>query len=131
MTPDDGKLLTKFVYSGTIPVKLGNGHLLPIKHVDHSVITTPVKPLRLSLTLHVPQLSHNLLSVRQLGRDNNCYVVFDSNSNFFFFKDKTTGEVLLQALSIGNVYLVSLPAKSLAVPTNLASVHREITGITV
>jgi len=95
MTPNDGKLLTKSVFSGSSLVKVGNGTLLPIKHVGHSVLTTPIKPLRLSRFLHVPQLRHNLLSVRKLCRDNNCCVVFDSDS--VLFKDKTTGEVLLQA----------------------------------
>ena len=118
MTPDDSKLLIKSVYSGTSLVKVGNETLLPIKHTGHSVITILVKPLRLSRVLHVPQLSHNLLSVRQLCRDNNCCVVFDFDS--VLFKDKATSNVLLQVPSVGNVYLVSLPDESPVVLANLS-----------
>jgi len=73
--------------------------------------------LYLSRVLHVPQLNHNFLSVRQLCRDNNYSVIFDSD--FVRFKDNTTGEVLLQAPSVGNVYPVSPPAERPLIPVNL------------
>lgn len=45
-------------------------------------------------------------------------MIFDSN--FVRFKDNTTGDVLLHASSVDNVYPVCLPAKSTLVPANLA-----------
>ena len=45
-------------------------------------------------------------------------MVFDSDA--VLFKDKPTGDVLLQAPSVGNVYLVSFPAESPVVSANLA-----------
>ena len=66
-------------YSGFSLVKVGNGSLLPISHVGHTTLSTPHKPLCLRNVLHVPQLCHNLLSNRNLCRDNKCRVVFDSN----------------------------------------------------
>lgn len=56
------------------------------------------------------------MKVRQLCRDNNCSVVL--NAFFVCVKDKTTGEVLLQAPSIGNVYPIQF--ESMPVPANLA-----------
>ena len=56
------------------------------------------------------------MSVRQLCRDNNYSVVLNAVS--VCVKDKTTGEVLLQAPSIRNVYLIQF--ESMPVPANLA-----------
>jgi len=44
MTPNDGKLLSKSIYSGSSPVKVGNETLLPIKHIGQSYVATPFKP---------------------------------------------------------------------------------------
>ena len=118
ITPDDGKLLIKTPYSSSSLVKVGNRTLLPIKHVDHSTIATSTKPMHLRSVHHVPKLHHNLLSVRKLCSENNCSVVFYSNS--VRVKDTTTGDILLQAPSVGNVYPVSLPNESPLVLTNLA-----------
>lgn len=115
MTPDDGKSLSKSTYSGNAHVKVGNGTLLPIEHVGNAEISTSTRPLRLRNVLHVPKLQHNLLSVKQLCRDNNCSVLFDSSC--VRVQDKTTGDVLLQASSPGHVYTVPVPA---SIPANLA-----------
>jgi len=56
MTPDDGKLLSKSVYSGLSLVKIGNGTLVPIKHIGHSSISTLVKSLCLT---YCPPCSSN------------------------------------------------------------------------
>ena len=72
-----GYSLSLFYY-GISLVKVGNGTLLPIKHIGQSSVYTPVKPLGLTRVLYVPQLSYYLLSIRQLCHGNNCSVVFDS-----------------------------------------------------
>lgn len=56
-------------------------------------------------TFHVPNLSHNLISVKRLCAYNNCSITFDSSSASV--KDKVTGQPLLQASSKGDVYPVS------------------------
>ena len=93
MTPDDGNLISKIVYSGNSLVKVGDGTLLPIVHVGHSHHPSRTQPLQLTNVLHVPKLQHNLLSVRQLCRDNNCNAVFDLSS--VRVKNNTKGDVLL------------------------------------
>ena len=65
MTPDDGKLISKSVYSVNTAVKVGDGTVLPVAYTGTSVLLTKHKPLILNNVLHVPQLQHNLLSVRQ------------------------------------------------------------------
>ena len=80
MTPNNGKPLAKSAYSETSFVKVRNGTLLPIKHVGHSTVSTPVKQLHVSHVLHVTQLGHNLLFVKQLCLDNKCNVTFDFDS---------------------------------------------------
>jgi len=117
MTPEDSKLLCKSPYSGSSQVKVGNGTLLPISQVGMIKLPTSSRPLTLKKNVfHVPQLRHNLLSVRQLCRDNNCSVVF--NASCLCVKDKTTGEVLLQAPSVGNVYPIQF--ESMPQTANLA-----------
>jgi len=64
MTPREDNLLSKFLYNGTDRVHIGNGSLLPIKHVGSLNISTPHQPLVLNNVLHVPSLKHNLLSVK-------------------------------------------------------------------
>lgn len=39
MTPNDGKHLSKSSYSGPVCVKVGDGTLLPITHVDHTIFS--------------------------------------------------------------------------------------------
>ena len=77
----------------------------------------PIKPLCLSHVLRVAQLSYNLLSAKQLFYDNNYSVVF--YYDFVCFKDNVTGNILLQAPSISNVYPVCLSTESPLVPANL------------
>ena len=57
MTLGDDKLLSKSLYSGTSLIKVGNGILLPIKHVGYSSVLTPFKPLHLSRVIRVPNLA--------------------------------------------------------------------------
>jgi len=93
MMPDDGNLLSKTVYSGDALVKVGDDTVLPVVHVGNTSLASKHRPLTLKNVLHVPKLQHNLLSVRQFCRDNNCTVVFDASS--VCVKDNTTGDILL------------------------------------
>ena len=93
MTPNDGNLLFKIVYTGNALVKVGDSTLLPVKNVGTTSLASKARPLTLKSVLHVPKLQYNLLSVLQLCRDNNCTIVFDSSS--VCVKDNITGDVLL------------------------------------
>lgn len=63
--------------------------------------------------LHVPRLSHHLLSMNQLCRDNKCRCIVDEFS--ICIQDKATGQMLYQGLSNNAVYPLSIlqPPKSL------------------
>ena len=66
MTHTEGNLLSKSIYTDSDRVRVGNGTLLPIKHVGSLNIPTVDKPLVLKDVLHVPIIKDNLLSVKQL-----------------------------------------------------------------
>jgi len=64
MTPNDGNWLSKSIYNGPDYVRVGNGSLLPIKHVGVRYVSTVDKPIVLRNVLRVPHLKHNLLPVK-------------------------------------------------------------------
>lgn len=55
---------------------------MPISHIDHSHISTPNYPIKLSNILHVPMAHRNLVLVHHLTDDNNVYVEFHPNCFF-------------------------------------------------
>jgi len=57
---------------------VGNGHTIPISYHDESILQTPMSNFPLCNVLVVPSLVHNLLSVHQFTRDNNCSIEFDA-----------------------------------------------------
>ena len=56
MTSDDGKLLSKSVYSGNKMVKVGDGNRIFVVHTDTSGLSSRTKPLTLKNVLHVFKL---------------------------------------------------------------------------
>ena len=50
-------------------VAVGNGSQLPIIHSGQGVLPTASGQFFLQNLLHVPQISHNLISVRQFAKD--------------------------------------------------------------
>ncbi|TQE05575.1 hypothetical protein C1H46_008822 [Malus baccata] len=59
-------------FEGNDRIKIGNGQGLPIKHVGSSMLTAPTHSHKLNQVLHVPHLAEDLLSVKQLCKDNMC-----------------------------------------------------------
>lgn len=92
MTFEDGNLFSKIVYSGNTMVKVGDVTLIPVAHTSASIPPTRHKPLTRKNVLPIPKLQHNLLSVRQLDRDNGSRV-FDSSC--VCVKNNTIHDVLL------------------------------------
>ncbi|WVY94395.1 hypothetical protein V8G54_033483 [Vigna mungo] len=109
VTKDMGSLSISNEYAGTDQLMAANGKGLPITHVGSTHISTNSHSLQLSNILHVPTVSHNLLSVSQLCQTNDVSVEFFPWH--FDVKDLQTGAILLRGRNEDNVYkLRSLPS---------------------
>jgi len=103
MSSNDGILLSHLP-SPPSSITVGNGQSIPIHRRGTSVIQIADRPFRLDNVLVAPQLTRNLLSVRQLTRDNNCSIEFDASG--FSVKDLQTKTVLLRCNSNGDLYTI-------------------------
>jgi hypothetical protein len=106
-TPDAGILSSVRPPHPSCPssIMVGDGSCLPVTSVDSSL-----GPFRLSDVLVVPQMVHNLLSIRQFTADNSCSVEFDSSG--LSVKDSTTGRPLLRCDITGPLYTLRLPSSA-------------------
>ncbi|KAM3270617.1 hypothetical protein P3S67_028819 [Capsicum chacoense] len=105
MTPSEGNLLHKTPCTVHNHVLVGDGKLLNINNIGYTQLPSTSRPLYLRSVFHVPQLKHNLISVKKLCDDNNCVVNFDSS--FISVKDKASGQTFLRESSKGDVYPLS------------------------
>ncbi|PKU70017.1 Retrovirus-related Pol polyprotein from transposon TNT 1-94 [Dendrobium catenatum] len=108
MTNAADNLSQPTLYNGSDAIFLGDGRNIPIAHSGTGILPTPNRKLFLSNLLHVPNISHNLLSISNLVKDNNISITFDPSG--FVFKDLTTDQQLLQGPCSGGLY--RLPKKS-------------------
>lgn len=129
MTPSKGNFIQKNPYTGSDHVLVGNGTLLNIENIGYAQLPSTSRPLHLQSIFHVPQLRHNLISVKKLCRDNNCKVDFDDSS--VCVKDKVTGKPLLQASIKGDVYPLSSSSVTSPPQHLLLYVNSETFGIVV
>ncbi|KAI0507673.1 hypothetical protein KFK09_013800 [Dendrobium nobile] len=106
MTNSTDNLATSNVYTGTDKVTLGDGRSVPIAHSGTGLLPTPSRKLFLSQLLHTP-ISHNLLSISNLVKDNNISIIFDSSG--FIFKDLTTNRILLRGPCKDGLYRIAKP----------------------
>ena len=87
---------------------VGNSAGLPITHVGSNPFPSMSRPLSLNNVLVSPQLIQNLVSVRNLSRDNFVTVKFDEVG--FSFKDARTRMVLhrcdIQATCTRPVFII-------------------------
>jgi transposase InsO family protein len=88
-------------------ITVGNGARLPVTHVAAATIPTSSSPLRLNNVLVTPSLIKNLVSVKQLTRDNNVSVEFDSLG--FSVKDLASQTVILRCEGSDDLYPMRLP----------------------
>lgn len=88
-TNDPGMLYIPKPHYKTNKVIVGNGQLLPISLVDSYSINKLNGSLRLSNILHDVDLSWNLMSVKQLYKDDSCVVYFGDTS-FIMKKNMTS-----------------------------------------
>lgn len=105
MASNPGTLSSLRPSSTHTSVIVGNGAHLPITHVGTGSIATSANPLELRSVLLTPSLVKNLLSVRQLCRENTVSVEFDEFG--FSVKDLRTRMVILRSDSEGDLYLVA------------------------
>ncbi|GJR29619.1 nucleotide-binding alpha-beta plait domain-containing protein [Tanacetum coccineum] len=80
-------------YYGDDVLHVGNGKGLPILHICSSKVYSPQKTFSLKNILHVPDISHNLISVQKFYHDND--VFFEFHTSYFVVKDESTHTTLL------------------------------------
>ncbi|KAI4303074.1 hypothetical protein MLD38_038749 [Melastoma candidum] len=110
MTSTAGMLHNFVPYSGLHRVRLGDGTGLSIAGVGQLHLRVNDHILRLTDVLYVPQLCHNLISIKRLCHDNFCSVEFDGSS--FVVKDRRTGTELLRQQNEGAQYRLPLTTGS-------------------
>ncbi|GKD92872.1 hypothetical protein Tco_1372709 [Tanacetum coccineum] len=70
VTPDLEAMDNSEAYYGDDALHVGNGKGLPILHIGSSKVYSPQKKNSLKNILHVPEISHNLLSVQKFCHNN-------------------------------------------------------------
>ncbi|PKU69447.1 Retrovirus-related Pol polyprotein from transposon TNT 1-94 [Dendrobium catenatum] len=93
-------------YSGSDSITIGDGRNISIANSGSGILPTPHSKLKLSQILHIPQISHNLLSVYALTKDNNISISFDGNG--YIIKDLKTHKTLLTGPSSNGLYPVAI-----------------------
>ncbi|GJX15178.1 putative RNA-directed DNA polymerase [Tanacetum coccineum] len=107
VTPDLAAMDTSKAYYGDDALHVGNGKGLPILHIGSSKVYSPQKMFSLKNILHVPEISHNLLSVQKFCHDND--VFFEFHNSYFVVKDESTHTTLLTGPSKHGLYTITLP----------------------
>lgn len=93
MTPNASILDSLTPYVGSDQVVVSNGVALSIAHMGRLVYKRNDCSLHLKYVLYILSLTHNLLYVPKLCRDNNSSITFDDLS--FVINDRQTGILLL------------------------------------
>ncbi|GKA56514.1 putative RNA-directed DNA polymerase [Tanacetum coccineum] len=107
VTPDLEAMDNSEAYYGNEALHVGNGKGLPILHIGSSKVYSPQKTFSLKKILHVPEISHNLLSVQKFCHDND--VFFEFHISYFVVKDESTHTTLLTGPSKHGLYTITLP----------------------
>lgn len=105
VTNDLSNLSIQHPYRGGVGVIVGSGNTLPIAHSGKGLLPTPHTSFSLSNILHVPLITHNLVSVYQFVKDNHCRITFDSNG--FVVHDLLTNQVLHKGSCHQGLYPIS------------------------
>jgi hypothetical protein len=101
-------------------IVVGNGSSLAVTHTGHQSLPTTTSPIHLHNILVSQNLLKNLISVKQLCRDNPVTVEFDAHG--FSVKDRRTRTVILRCDSDGDLYPVTDPRSSIA----LTAISKEL-----
>lgn len=90
-------------------ILVGNGSQLQVTHTGKGLLPTPLD-FCLSHILYSPQITHNLLSVFQFAKDNNCLLTFDSDG--LVIQDKKTHQILYQGPCVKGLYPIQTSSKA-------------------
>ena len=95
-------------YKGKGKLTIGNGSKLQISHIGDIFVHSPhsQKHLVLHNTLHVLEITKNLISISQFTKDND--VVIEFFSDFCLVKDKVTGNILLEEALKQGLYQLNI-----------------------
>ncbi|PKU67431.1 Retrovirus-related Pol polyprotein from transposon TNT 1-94 [Dendrobium catenatum] len=109
LTADSETLQQPTAYAGSDTISIANGNTLPIQHQGQGLLPLPNTPRKLYLQniLHVPALSHNLLSIHKLTTDNNCSISFDPHG--YTIQDLTDHQILLRGRTRNGLYSIFTP----------------------
>ncbi|GJZ06535.1 retrotransposon protein, putative, ty1-copia subclass [Tanacetum coccineum] len=107
VTPDLEAMDNPEAYYGDDALHVGNDKGLPILHIGSSKVYSPQKTFSLKNILHVPELSHNLLSVQKFCHDNDFF--FEFHTSYFVVKDESTHPTLLTGPNKHGLYTITLP----------------------
>jgi hypothetical protein len=88
-------------------ITVDNGARLPVIYTAAASIPTSSSPLQLNNVLVTRSIIKNLVSVKQLTRDDNVAIEFDSAG--FSVKDLATHKVILRCDSSGDLYPLRSP----------------------
>lgn len=91
-------------------VLVGNGNTLQVTHTGKGLLPTPATVFNLSHILHTPHITHNLLSVHQFAKDNQCLLIFYSNG--LVIQDKYSHRVLYKGPCHRGLYPIQNHSKS-------------------
>jgi hypothetical protein len=106
ITSDLDRLALREQYHGAENVQVDNGAGLQIMHIGSCSINTASRPLSLNNVIHVLEIAKHLLLVHKLANDNN--VFFEFHPYYFFIKDITMRQVLLEGKSEADLYPIKL-----------------------
>jgi hypothetical protein len=101
-------------------VTVGNGARLAVTHTAVGTIPTTHAPLHLHNVLVTRSIVKNLISVRQLTRDNNISIEFDPVG--FSIKDLPTRKVMLRCDNTSDMYPLRLPLHQVLSASSTASI---------
>ncbi|KAI0501901.1 hypothetical protein KFK09_016846 [Dendrobium nobile] len=110
MTNKSDQLIQGSAYQGNDQVMVGDGRTVPIAHSGLGLLPTPDRKLLLSNLLHIPAISHNLLSISKLVSTNNISITFTPNG--FTLKDLQTNQHLLSGPCKNGLYPIAMPRTS-------------------
>ncbi|KAF5480595.1 hypothetical protein F2P56_001331 [Juglans regia] len=94
--------LSSAPYGGTHKIRVGDGSALPISNIGDSILSTSSHSFLLKKLLHVPNITKNLISVRQFCFDNS--VFFEFHSSFFVVNDSKMRTPLLHGPTHDGLY---------------------------
>ena len=104
VTNDLANLSLHTPYDGTEKLIVGDGKSISIAHTGFTKLNVASKSLSLQNVLHVPSISHNIISISQFCKDNNGVVQF--SCTYFCVKDILSGKILLRGPIKQGIYEV-------------------------